>query len=86
MIIYKAIIDIEDDQIYEDFYGWLEDNESNIEAISSNIGCGCCIDSYYIGLKNEISTTNFLSKTSSPIDMNQFHYGAEKDRMINEEI
>ena len=86
MKIYSAIIDVEDDDTYEEFYGWLEENENNIEAVSENEGGGSSIDLYYFVFKNTVKETSFLSKTAYPVDKSKLFFGAEKDRLINEVI
>ena len=81
---YTAIIDVGVDSQSDELSDWLCENKSDIEAISDNEGCGCCIDMYYILLKSEAESTTFISEASSTFDDSKLFYGEAKDELVSE--
>ena len=60
---------------------WLAEHRSNIIGMSDNVGCGCCIDSYYIVA--ESNTPVPPSGASGTFEARKVLYGAQRDEVLD---
>ena len=75
------ILSVDEPTEEENFTQWLAEHRSSIIGMSDNVGCGCCIDSYYIVA--ESNTPVPPSGASGTFEARKVLYGAQRDEVLD---
>ena len=78
---FSIILSVDEPTEEQNFTQWLAEHRSNIIGMSDNVGCGCCIDSYYIVA--ETGTPVPPSGASGTFEARKVLYGAQRDEVLD---
>lgn len=76
-----AVIAVDQPEEVVSFYDWLSRNRAGVIGISSNIGCGCCVDMFYLELEDTVES--MPCESAGDFDASALRYGQERDIVIS---